>query len=157
MADAENGTQRSTSQLIITVGLTTLGAAGAVVAAFWSLADPRSDIANIRTNYLTLREHAAFEVRVARDIARLEDENKRQLPVDSFSSWKKEHDRVTAEIQRAVDDRLTKSAAEEVWRQRRAELDELHKQIDALRAEITQHERDDRSSFATQKGNGNGR
>jgi len=118
MAGNGEGGSRANWQLIIVVCLTTLGAAGAVVGAFWSLADPRAEVRAIRENYLTLREHEEFVRRFNSDIARIEGENRTQI---------------------------SRTEVETVWKRRAAELAEMHKQLDDLRGELQLHERDDRA------------
>src|SRR4051812_45038458 len=44
----------------------------AIMAGFWSLADPRGEIKSIRDNYLSLREHNVFAERLQQDIARID-------------------------------------------------------------------------------------
>src|SRR5512143_29950 len=50
----------------------------ALLAAFWALADPRQEIKDIKTNYLTLREHEEFVKRFTADIGRIEQTNRDQ-------------------------------------------------------------------------------
>lgn len=90
----------------------------AVLGAFYTLIDPRSDIKDIRASYLSLREHLAFETRVARDIVRLEGENAKQVSRDEFMG---------------------------VARARDAQIETLTREITELQAELHQHERDDRA------------
>ncbi len=92
-----------------------------LVAAFWSLADPRNEIRRIETDYLQIREHNEFRDRVRQDLERIEQENVRQNKVG-----------------------LTRHEAMEVWAQRRSELDEMRRRIDALTEALARHERDDR-------------
>ena len=46
----------------------------AIIGVVWGLADPRSEIKEIKTNYLTLREHEEFVRRFNSDILRLQNE-----------------------------------------------------------------------------------
>lgn len=138
--------------VVVTVGL-------AVLAAFWQLSDPRSEIKTIREGYLSVREHNEFAARIAADIKRLEDENRRQLSVDTFRAWKDERDGVIRQLTERANKAVLQSEVQAVWTQRRAELDDIKRQIEVLRDMILNHERDDRRlmypprSTATQPGN----
>jgi hypothetical protein len=50
----------------------------AIIGGFWQLADPRAELRDIKTNYLSLREHDEFVRRFTADIARIERENREQ-------------------------------------------------------------------------------
>lgn len=141
-----------TITIVVTVGL-------AVLAAFWQLSDPRNEIKNIREGYLSVREHNEFAARIAADIKRLEDENRRQMTVETFRAWKDERDGVIRQLTERAGRAITQTEVQEVWRGFRAELDNLHRQIEQMRDMILNHERDDRRlmypprSTATQPGN----
>ncbi len=44
----------------------------AIIGAFWSVADPRKDLDQIRKNYLTVREHEQFVMQSEKDSNRLD-------------------------------------------------------------------------------------
>lgn len=108
-------------QIVITTGI---GFMGAVLLAFWQLADPRAEIKTLRdlvnNQYLTIREHVEFSAKVQRDLDRLSAEQTRQVSTDAFNAWKIEHD---------------------------AAHKDLQKRIEALQLQLHQHERDDRAWF----------
>lgn len=131
------GSSPYTTQIVAT-GVVTIGLA--ILAAFWAYADPRAEIRSIKDNYLTVREHQEFQTRVARDITRLEQENKHQVGNDTFKAWKDERDGVIAEIQRRLNEHVTREESA----QRDKQIAELEKQIAELRTQFHEHERDDR-------------
>lgn len=62
-------------QIIVSVAL----AVGiGLIGMFWSLADPRSDIKDIKNNYVTLREHNDLVTRMTDGFRRLEAESVEQ-------------------------------------------------------------------------------
>ncbi len=101
-----------------------------IMGGFWSLADPRSELKNIRENYLTIREHQEFQNRVTRDILRLESENQLQA---------------------------SKAELEAIVKERRTELDAIHKELAHIMDLIHQHERDDTKFKQNLNANKNGR
>jgi hypothetical protein len=50
-----------------------------MVGGFWSLADPRSEIRDIKSNYLTLREHESFVRRFEADVTRVEQNSRQEI------------------------------------------------------------------------------
>jgi predicted nucleic acid-binding Zn-ribbon protein len=62
---------------IVVIGL-------AIVGAFWALADPRSEIKDIKARYLTVREHLDLVNRINTDIERI-DQLAQRLQVDSLN------------------------------------------------------------------------
>ena len=118
----------------------------AVLGAFWQLSDPRGDIKDIRANYLTVREHNEFTTRIARDVARIEEENNRQnarmLAAETFQAWEKENAATVAEINKRLDDKVSRS-----------DIEALSRQVEVLFRMMHEHERDDRLlNGAGQKG-----
>lgn len=82
-----------------------------IAGGFWSLADTRPDLKDIRINYLTLREHEEFVTRFNKDIQRLESENQRQN--DQFQTLlnaresKETSERNLAYMEKRLDDILS--------------------------------------------------
>jgi uncharacterized phage infection (PIP) family protein YhgE len=97
----------------------------AVVGGFWALADPRGDIAGIKSNYLTIREHDEFKGSMAVEISRLDTEITRVEDEDvtktDASLAKSAVDNRTADIQRQIDEIV--NADDKVSEARSAALD----------------------------------
>lgn len=150
MADDHPRTPFSTVAIAVITITITIGLA--VLGAFYTLIDPRGDIKrltdDLHSNYLTIREHNEFQVRVARDILRVEEENARQnqnaVTNGTFQAWKQERDGVIMSLQKRVDEAVSKNSADEIWRQRRAEIDDIQRRIEALAVRLHEHEREDR-------------
>src|SRR4051812_38179868 len=92
------------------LGLINSGAIALLIAmftGFWSLADPRGELKNIRENYLTLREHIEFASRLQLDTVRLDKVNNEQwrelLPMNEWNSWKVAHDQAVARLYKQLD------------------------------------------------------
>ena len=51
----------------------------AIIGGFWSVADPRSELRDIKTSYLTLREFEGFVRRFETDITRVETASRQQI------------------------------------------------------------------------------
>lgn len=89
-----------------------LGAVGLVLAimgGLWSITDPRGDIKDIRTNYLSLREHEEFVRRFNSDLGKVEStarEMPRRAEVDAH--MKQLGDRLTA-MQAQIDLLISRS------------------------------------------------
>lgn len=82
----------------------------AALTAFWSMADPRSEIKEIKSSYLSLREHNEYRSGVRRDIDRLDNQ---------------------------IAKLVGRAEVEQDWKQRDRELQIIHQQIDQLRDSIT--------------------
>lgn len=131
----------------------------AVVGGFWSLADPRTDIRQIKLDYLTLREHLEFAQRATKDIERLQSENVAQqqslISVREFAEYKA---RTVKDIERLEGQIASANALLATIRELNAKAeainhnaDELSRRIDgqagritALVTEMQAHERADR-------------
>lgn len=133
MVDADGGPTKTgvVWQVIITAGL---AIAGAMLAAFWSLADPRAEIKLIRDTYLSIREHSEFAARVAADIRRLEEDNKNQATTARLEALHKE--------------------MEALFSERARELDHLRHDVEEIEKQIHDHERDDRNQLLLQQPRG---
>lgn len=89
----------------------------ALVAAFWALADPRSEIKSIRENFLTIREHNEYRDAVKEDLRRIEQNNGAKI---------------------------NRTEVQAVWDLRSREIETMHRDIEHLRQEMHEHVRDDR-------------
>jgi hypothetical protein len=102
---------------IVQIGISAAIALGlALITAFWSLADPRAEIKDIKSTYLTLREHEEFVTRFNADLTRAESNDRiaqqqmaRKVDLDA-------HDRADDQFRTATRDRL----------------DQMQRQIDLL-------------------------
>jgi hypothetical protein len=93
----------STSPVLMTV-VVTIGLA--VLGAFWQLSDPRFEIRDIKSNYLTIREHQEFQARLDRDIKRLEtmeaDQNANFVTKREMDNLMKMQEQQNADIRTAL-------------------------------------------------------
>jgi hypothetical protein len=64
-----------TKEIYITGGILLV----TMIGGFWSLADPRNDIRDIKTSYLTLREFEGFVRRFETDVTRVETASRQQI------------------------------------------------------------------------------
>ncbi len=94
--------------------ISTIIALVAVVGGFWSLADPRADIKDIRQSFLTLREHAEFVSRFDRDLLRIESDHRRfqedliqlrreTMTKPDFAAFQHERDNQRAQTQKQLE------------------------------------------------------
>lgn len=108
----------------------------AVLAGFWSLADPRSDLKNIRDTYLSLREHNEFTARVLLDVTRIEKVNAEQwndlLTLREWNVWKGQNDISTGLSQKRLDGLITRDELIAYAARQQMALDSLRREIDQI-------------------------
>lgn len=139
----------------------TIGPMIAIGAGFWSLADPRSELRQIKLDYLTIREHMEFATRTSKDIEHLQQDSiaqaERFLSTREFSEFRA---RVTKDIDRLEAQIVAANVALATIRELTAKTDALSSRIDAttrhlerlenelarLQNEISMHERLDRQT-----------
>ena len=74
MASSENGKLHFSWSIVASTMVLLI----AIVGGFWQLADPRADIKDIKSQYLSLREHEEFVRRFQADVSRVEKVNTEQ-------------------------------------------------------------------------------
>lgn len=108
-----------------------------IVGGFWSLADPRAELKNIRDNYLSIREHEEFVRRFDRDVERL-DHLQVQLHRDKLDTTTAEnlHKSLDNEIVRLQQDSVSKAEFYTLVKERENQISRLQKELDNLQAQV---------------------
>lgn len=108
----------------------------AMFTGFWSLADPRSELKNIRDTYLSLREHNEFASRVQLDVARVDKVNNEQwrelLTMREWNTWKAERDAAVAVTQKRLENIVLRPELDLVIAKQQVVIESLRREIDQI-------------------------
>src|SRR3954470_20279614 len=108
----------------------------AMLAGFWSLADPRGDLRSIRDTYLTLREHNEFAGRLLLDATRNDKVNENQwrelLTVREWNLWRAQNDMTIAMLQKHLEGVINRDELAIYASRQQVTIDSLRREIDQI-------------------------